>query len=267
MITSALRYLLKEKQLSARQVSDETGISRNTLSSFVTGTATGIRYDTLDKLCRYLNVTPSDLLIYSPYNYEININPFTYLNKEKADITGTILINPAFPLTPDLSTVQINVFGHVEHIVLGLEEPQGFLAWDRNGLDEITKNLQCANFFNMYMDFTDTERQRFKTDISTAILNSCNEPIPLSSTQSSDIVFKLQFIDEMFSYTANTPVDYGSFFNTLFSEIEEHQKALNSAFQEVRELIEKEREDKITWKVLTQSTAEDPDPTENQPNE
>lgn len=51
-----------EERISYRQVYAATGISPRTLSSYVTGRASGIQFDKLETLCDYLGCTPGELL-------------------------------------------------------------------------------------------------------------------------------------------------------------------------------------------------------------
>lgn len=63
MIKNNLSILMAERSLKIGDVHEGTGISRNTLSSFVNNKATAIRYDTLDKLCEFFGVTPNEILV------------------------------------------------------------------------------------------------------------------------------------------------------------------------------------------------------------
>ena len=53
--------LLAERQLKVSKVSLDTGISRPTLNSIFYGISKGIQFDTINKLCDYLHITPGDL--------------------------------------------------------------------------------------------------------------------------------------------------------------------------------------------------------------
>lgn len=61
MITCKLNTILAEKGLKITKVSKDTGISRTTLTALTQNHSQGIQLDTLDTLCNYLNITPSDL--------------------------------------------------------------------------------------------------------------------------------------------------------------------------------------------------------------
>lgn len=62
MIESRLRVILAEKYLTISKVSADTGISRTTLTALSKNHCKGIHINTLNTLCMYLNVLPSDLL-------------------------------------------------------------------------------------------------------------------------------------------------------------------------------------------------------------
>ena len=71
MIVSNLGQIMKERRLTALEVSEKTGIGRNTISSFIHGRANGIQFKTLGALCDFLDVTPNDLLLVSIYNMDV----------------------------------------------------------------------------------------------------------------------------------------------------------------------------------------------------
>lgn len=50
-----LGRLLGERKLRASEVARKTGINKNTLSSLYNERISGIRFDTLKKLCKFLN--------------------------------------------------------------------------------------------------------------------------------------------------------------------------------------------------------------------
>lgn len=67
MLANRLNVLLAERDLTIKQVTQETGISRNTISNLVNNPFGNISIDTVDVLCNYLSVTPTDFFEYSPY--------------------------------------------------------------------------------------------------------------------------------------------------------------------------------------------------------
>ena len=61
-----LSKLLGERKLRASEVAKKTGINKNTLSSLYNEKVSGIRFDTLEKLCKFLSCSISDLIEYRP---------------------------------------------------------------------------------------------------------------------------------------------------------------------------------------------------------
>lgn len=66
MIRSNLAVLLAERKLKITKVSMETGISRTTLTALCNNTSQGVLLDTVDVLCSYLKVSPSELISHIP---------------------------------------------------------------------------------------------------------------------------------------------------------------------------------------------------------
>lgn len=58
--------LLGERLISISEVSKETGISRNTLTSFYYRKNKMIKYETLTKICDFLQIQLSELIEYQP---------------------------------------------------------------------------------------------------------------------------------------------------------------------------------------------------------
>ena len=71
MIDSNLAVLLAERNLKITKVSRDTGISRTTLTALCYDHSGGIKFDTLNTLCKYLGITPAEFFSYSQYDYEI----------------------------------------------------------------------------------------------------------------------------------------------------------------------------------------------------
>ncbi|MCD5391128.1 helix-turn-helix transcriptional regulator [candidate division NPL-UPA2 bacterium] len=61
-----LGKLLGERKLRASEVARKTGINKNTLSSLYNESTTGIKFDTLENLCKFLNCSVGDLIEYVP---------------------------------------------------------------------------------------------------------------------------------------------------------------------------------------------------------
>ncbi|KRK95076.1 helix-turn-helix domain-containing protein [Companilactobacillus futsaii] len=73
MIANKLNVLLAERQLSIKEVVEDTGLSRNSISNISNNVSANISTDTIDILCNYLGVAPKDFFEYSPLR--INVEP------------------------------------------------------------------------------------------------------------------------------------------------------------------------------------------------
>ena len=80
MIRYNLNKLLGERNLKISKVFVDTGISRSTLTKIVNNQSSMVQTETIDKLCRYLKVSPSDFFEYIPVEIKVN----TFLNESNS---------------------------------------------------------------------------------------------------------------------------------------------------------------------------------------
>ena len=59
-----LSKLLGERKLRASDVARKTGINKNTLSALYNENVSGIKFETLEKLCKFLHCEIGDLVEY-----------------------------------------------------------------------------------------------------------------------------------------------------------------------------------------------------------
>lgn len=71
MVISNLGVLLAERNIKISKVSQDTGISRTTLTQLASHYNQGIQFETLNKLCTYLHVAPADILLYTPIDFTL----------------------------------------------------------------------------------------------------------------------------------------------------------------------------------------------------
>ena len=70
MLLCNLAVLMAERGLKIVDVYNKTGISKTTLMALSENKGKGIQFDTINKLCNFLQVTPSEFFVYSPYIFE-----------------------------------------------------------------------------------------------------------------------------------------------------------------------------------------------------
>ena len=66
MISNKFSTLLGERLVKISRVSNDTGISRTTLTGLYYRRSKGISFEVLDTLCRHLGCTVCDILEYKP---------------------------------------------------------------------------------------------------------------------------------------------------------------------------------------------------------
>ncbi|MBS0954702.1 helix-turn-helix domain-containing protein [Lactiplantibacillus plantarum] len=74
MIKIDLKKLAKSKGFTLTDISKATGISMNTLSVLGRNVSTGIQFDTLDKICRFLACTPNDVIKIVSDSYIVHVD-------------------------------------------------------------------------------------------------------------------------------------------------------------------------------------------------
>lgn len=64
MIVIELNEILKERNMTAKELSEIIGLTEANLSILRSGKAKAIRFTTLDAICKALNCNPGDILKY-----------------------------------------------------------------------------------------------------------------------------------------------------------------------------------------------------------
>jgi putative transcriptional regulator len=61
-----LNVMLAERNVKSKDLAEHIGITEANLSLLKQGKVKGVRFDTLERICAYLNCQPGDLLRYEP---------------------------------------------------------------------------------------------------------------------------------------------------------------------------------------------------------
>ena len=61
-----LDVMLALRKARSRELAQHVGITETNLSLLKSGRVKGIRFETLEKICDYLQCQPGDLLVYEP---------------------------------------------------------------------------------------------------------------------------------------------------------------------------------------------------------
>ena len=65
-IVVKLDVLLADRKVKSKELAAHVGITEANLSLLKQGKVKGVRFDTLEKICEYLDCQPGDVLLYEP---------------------------------------------------------------------------------------------------------------------------------------------------------------------------------------------------------
>ena len=65
-IVVQLDVMLARRKVKSKDLAEQVGITEANMSLLKQGKVKGVRFDTLEKICAYLNCQPGDLLQYVP---------------------------------------------------------------------------------------------------------------------------------------------------------------------------------------------------------
>lgn len=61
-----LDVMLARRKVKSKQLAEHVGITQANLSLLKQGKVKGVRFETLEKICEFLDCQPGDLLVYEP---------------------------------------------------------------------------------------------------------------------------------------------------------------------------------------------------------
>ncbi|BFT97314.1 MAG: helix-turn-helix transcriptional regulator [Staphylococcus epidermidis] len=95
MIRNRLAEIMFERDIKVVRLSKETGISRNTITNTASNNSEMLQLNTINKICKFLNITPCDFFEYIPVDIEL-----TFLEDEKIELveiySKEYLLQPKF---------------------------------------------------------------------------------------------------------------------------------------------------------------------------
>lgn len=192
MIKNNFNELVAQRKLKITRISNDTGISRPTLNSLTRDDGKGIQYDTLNKLCNYFNVTPSEFFSYIPYDISFNfevmdekgevinqVDKIEYTEKKRALLFINVFDNKGvkkhtfellyYVLTTFNTTIDVNEVGGV------FEEVKG------NSSNVLLDQEQFENAENEFIAFLKQLEVQWQTkiieDIMYYLSNNINEKV------------------------------------------------------------------------------------------
>lgn len=92
MIRFSLKETMARQKVSIQDLSDNTGLSRTTISNISNNLAQGIQLDTLDKILKYLGVTVTEIIEFqNDYIFRVDVTSINY-NKKLFQLSLTLRI-------------------------------------------------------------------------------------------------------------------------------------------------------------------------------
>lgn len=113
MILCNLEKILDERRLSVLKLAEKAGLSRTAINPLYHNTGTAVHFETIDKLCKTLNVTLDELFSHSNLQkIEVYFHAYSLfeINKENKTINakGQLIIdNYEFPLIAEISESEL----------------------------------------------------------------------------------------------------------------------------------------------------------------
>ncbi|MDU0462082.1 MULTISPECIES: helix-turn-helix domain-containing protein [Staphylococcus] len=162
MIQSKLSVLMAERGLKISDLYEETGISKTTLMALAENSGKGVQFDTIDKLCNYLDITPCEFFDYAPYMINIDDADFSSGSEEFNNISIT-LKKQFYKRTFYIS---IYVFDATEKFII--------LPTDDKNIDFYVRvDLEGSDSYNNedFYSFLSDLSVNFKTNLINEILN------------------------------------------------------------------------------------------------
>lgn len=192
MIKNNFKTLMAERNYKITRVSNDTGISRTTLTALSQEMSKGVQLDTLNKLCNYFSITPCEFFSYIPYdisfNFEVTdekgevikqVDKIEYTEKKRALLFINVFDHKGvkkhtfeilcYVLTTFNTTVDVNEVGGV------FEEVKG------NSSNVLLDQEQFENVGNEFIAFLKQLEVQWQTkiieDIMYYLSNNINEKV------------------------------------------------------------------------------------------
>ena len=92
MLANRLKILLAERDLTIKKVIEETGISRNVLSNMINKPFSNVPNANIDRLCNFLEISPSDFWEYTPWLFRYFTRPGGEVEDDNLVINSTAVM-------------------------------------------------------------------------------------------------------------------------------------------------------------------------------
>lgn len=142
MILSNLSTILGKKKLKIADLVKNTTLTRPTLTALYWNTGKGINFDTLESLCRYLKITPGELLSF--YDVDIADIIVSYTSITEDEMT----VDDDYNSIPYISSADFNGYIEFKQKHLGKIKFSGYLScYNTNNNFSASLTWHCTRSF------------------------------------------------------------------------------------------------------------------------
>lgn len=167
MIRCNLSILLAERGLTISQVSEDTGISRTTLTALAKNRNSGIQLETINTLCLYLKIEPSQLIAFLPFDI---IFDGTSKNKDSFSVLAKHIKNGIVtPFKINLEFIENNINKKVQVLLTMPQIPDSIAEDIKNMPQPFLSDLGAT--VNSYATNINLDSDRFEPEQIESIPN------------------------------------------------------------------------------------------------
>lgn len=205
MIVVNLREILQKMRLRISDVSKATGITRANITNLLSGRTNGITFDTLNKLCKFLSVTPNDILVF----YDIDIIGIEFSDLAEFN-NKPVVIDTAY--VPNASIVGEDIPGATETEMLE-KRIHGQVVFEQKSLMPLAftgRFLWVIDDYNLTIDIAISQKQfnEIPAEVRAVVGNAVYKNLYLLMLQSEPDAY-INNVNIVFSDKNNV---LGSFF-------------------------------------------------------
>lgn len=188
MIESNLAVLLAERNLKISKVSADTGISRTTLTALCNDYTGGIKFETLDVLCKYLNTDPSDFFNYTAYDYKIEVRDGEGITESEDIIEVSYMFDVDVILDNYRWHNQIVGFGSVN---ITVPNPKMSVFFENGGSENPTREEEKAfeHLEQMSNEMSPRQRAIFDLTLKTLMKEQILKELPAIKDYNVEFIY------------------------------------------------------------------------------
>lgn len=219
LIRNNLEKILNERSLKVTKVVNDTGISRNTITKAIKNDGEIIHLETINRLCQYLEIAPSDFFSYIPFDFQIH----AYLNEvltgiDKDDYYATCMLKDVLMDLYIQKTISGKPTGQSFDLSVTLKAPIEIKNPDRPEKTHLASDVHIEFMIDFSEDIKSEAKldfaklwtndlwagfkrdlqnkiiSRANTDVRRALIESNDVPLRANDLRTVDFQFELKFL-------------------------------------------------------------------------